>query len=104
MSSGLDGLTRAVVASGDIGLFIFGVLNRLLLVTGLHHVLNNVAWFVLGDFHGKTGDLNRFFAAIRPPATTTGFFPVMMFGLLAACFGLQVARLQGTTQKKSAAC
>jgi PTS system N-acetylglucosamine-specific IIC component len=45
-----------------VGLFIFGLLNRLLLVTGLHHILNNIAWFVLGDFHGTTGDLRRFFA------------------------------------------
>ncbi|HWE45947.1 MAG TPA: N-acetylglucosamine-specific PTS transporter subunit IIBC [Caulobacteraceae bacterium] len=89
LSSGLDGLTHAVVASGDTGLFIFGVLNRLLLVTGLHHVLNNVAWFVIGDFHGKTGDLNRFFAG-DPTAGVfmTGFFPVMMFGLPAACFAM----------------
>jgi PTS system N-acetylglucosamine-specific IIC component len=51
-----------VVGAGGIGLFVYGMLNRLLIVTGLPHILNNIAWFITGDFHGKTGDLNRFFA------------------------------------------
>ena len=34
----------------------------LLIVTGLHHIINNFAWFMLGDYHGVTGDLKRFFA------------------------------------------
>ena len=89
LSSGLDTLSQAVLASGGWGLFVFGLLNRLLLVTGLHHILNNVAYFVIGDFHGKTGDLNRFFAG-DPTAGgfMSGFFPVMMFGLPAACFAM----------------
>ncbi|KAK0349104.1 hypothetical protein LTR94_034501, partial [Friedmanniomyces endolithicus] len=62
ISAALDLTSRALVASGSSGLFGFGLLNRLLLVTGLHHILNNVAWFVLGDFEGTTGDLRRFFA------------------------------------------
>ena len=89
LSNGLDVLSQAVLASGGWGLFVFGLLNRLLLVTGLHHILNNVAYFVIGDFHGKTGDLNRFFAG-DPTAGgfMSGFFPVMMFGLPAACFAM----------------
>jgi PTS system N-acetylglucosamine-specific IIC component len=65
------------------------VLNRLLLVTGLHHILNNVAWFIVGDYHGTTGDLKRFVAG-DPTAGSfmSGFFPVMMFGLPAACFAM----------------
>lgn len=83
---GFDALSRLVVGSGPIGLFLYGVLNRLLIVTGLHHILNNIAWFILGDFHGATGDLKRFFAG-DPTAGSfmSGFFPVMMFGLPAAC-------------------
>ncbi|WP_163580098.1 PTS transporter subunit EIIC, partial [Klebsiella pneumoniae] len=34
ISAGIDGLSRGVVASGGWGLFAFGVLNRLLIVTG----------------------------------------------------------------------
>jgi len=65
------------------------VLNRLLIVTGLHHILNNIAWFIIGDYHGVTGDLNRFFAG-DPTAGSfmTGFFPVMIFGLPAACLAM----------------
>ena len=62
ISAGVDGLSHGIAESGEFGLFAFGVLNRLLLVTGLHHVLNNVFWFVQGDYMGATGDLRRFFA------------------------------------------
>jgi PTS system N-acetylglucosamine-specific IIC component len=89
LEHGMDLLSRAVTAAGSIGLFIYGVLNRILIVTGLHHILNNVAWFILGEFHGKTGDLNRFFAGDPSAgAFMSGFFPVMMFGLPAACLAM----------------
>ncbi|HUZ13870.1 MAG TPA: N-acetylglucosamine-specific PTS transporter subunit IIBC [Caulobacteraceae bacterium] len=89
ISVGIDGLSHAVVASGPFGLFAYGVLNRLLIVTGLHHILNNVAWFIVGDYHGATGDLNRFFAGDPTAgAFMAGFFPVMMFGLPAACLAM----------------
>ena len=65
------------------------MLNRLLIVTGLHHILNNIAWFIVGDYHGATGDLNRFFAGDPTAgAFMAGFFPVMMFGLPAACLAM----------------
>ena len=81
--------SAAALASGSVGLFVYGLLNRLLLVTGLHHILNNIAWFVLGDYHGTTGDLRRFFAGDPSAgAFMSGFFPVMMFGLPAACLAM----------------
>ncbi|CAG4891127.1 N-acetylglucosamine-specific PTS transporter subunit IIBC [Paraburkholderia saeva] len=83
-----------LTTAGAIGAFVFGVLNRLLLVTGLHHILNSLTWFVFGTFTppggaAVTGDLHRFFAG-DPTAGTfmTGFFPVMMFGLPAACLAM----------------
>jgi PTS system N-acetylglucosamine-specific IIC component len=89
ISGGMDGLSRGVVTAGPLGLFAYGVLNRLLIVTGLHHILNNIAWFIIGDFHGTTGDLNRFFAGDPGAgAFMSGFFPVMMFGLPAACLAM----------------
>jgi len=89
LEHGMNALSRAVLSSGYVGLFAYGVLNRLLLVTGLHHILNNIAWFMLGDYHGATGDLKRFFAG-DPSAGEfmSGFFPVMMFGLPAACLAM----------------
>ena len=89
LSQGIDTGSRAIVAAGPLGLFVYGALNRLLIVTGLHHILNNIAWFILGDFHGATGDLNRFFAGDPSAgAFMSGFFPVMMFGLPAACLAM----------------
>jgi PTS system N-acetylglucosamine-specific IIC component len=89
INAGVDAMSRAVIGSGLVGLFIYGVLNRLLLITGLHHILNNVAWFIVGDYHGTTGDLHRFFAGDPTAgAFMSGFFPVMMFGLPAACFAM----------------
>ncbi|OHD10151.1 N-acetylglucosamine-specific PTS transporter subunit IIBC [Sphingopyxis sp. RIFCSPHIGHO2_12_FULL_65_19] len=89
ISGAIDTASRAVVASGEIGLFVYGALNRLLIVTGLHHIINNAAWFVVGDFEGATGDLRRFFAGDPDAgAFMAGFFPVMMFGLPAACLAM----------------
>ncbi|HEY8004362.1 MAG TPA: N-acetylglucosamine-specific PTS transporter subunit IIBC [Phenylobacterium sp.] len=89
LSGGLDSLSHAIVGSGRVGLFVYGLANRVLIVTGLHHILNNVAWFIVGDFHGATGDLKRFFAGDPSAgAFMAGFFPVMMFGLPAACLAM----------------
>ncbi len=89
LNDGIDALSHGIVAAGPFGLFAYGFLNRLLIVTGLHHILNNVAWFIIGDFHGQTGDLNRFFAGDPTAgAFMSGFFPVMMFGLPAACLAM----------------
>ena len=89
ISGAIDAASRTVVESGGAGLFVYGVLNRLLIVTGLHHIINNAAWFVVGDFAGATGDLRRFFAGDPDAgAFMSGFFPVMMFGLPAACLAM----------------
>jgi len=82
IDAGVDGLSYGVVQSGTIGLFVYGVLNRLLIVTGLHHILNNIAWFIIGDFNGATGDLKRFFAGDKSAgAFMAGFFPPLLLGL-----------------------
>jgi PTS system N-acetylglucosamine-specific IIC component len=89
LEEGMDALSRSVLHAGSFGLFAYGVLNRALIVTGLHHIINNIAWFMLGDYHGITGDLKRFFAGdASAGAFMAGFFPVMMFGLPAACLAM----------------
>jgi PTS system N-acetylglucosamine-specific IIC component len=89
LERGMDAASQAVLASDAFGQFAYGVLNRVLIVTGLHHILNNIAWFLLGDYNGVTGDLNRFFAGDPTAgAFMSGFFPVMMFGLPAACLAM----------------
>jgi len=96
LETGMNALSDSVVRAGAAGLFVYGVLNRILIVTGLHHVINNVVWFLLGDYHGVTGDLNRFRAG-DPSAGffMSGFFPVMMFGLPAACLAMYHTALPG---------
>ena len=89
LEQGMDKVSHGVIDAGSLGLFVYGVLNRILIITGLHHIINNVAWFLVGDFNGVTGDLKRFFAG-DPSAGyfMSGFFPVMMFGLPAACLAM----------------
>jgi PTS system N-acetylglucosamine-specific IIC component len=88
-NTGLTNLGEAVDSNTVVGGGIFGVVNRLLIPLGLHHIINSVVWFVLGDYNGATGDLNRFFEG-DPTAGTfmTGFFPIMMFALPAAAIAI----------------
>jgi PTS system N-acetylglucosamine-specific IIC component len=89
LESGMDGMSRSILGAGELGMFAYGVLNRVLIVTGLHHIINNLAWFLVGDYNGVTGDLKRFFAGDpEAGAFMSGFFPVMMFGLPAACLAM----------------
>jgi PTS system N-acetylglucosamine-specific IIC component len=85
----LTSLGEAVDSNTVIGGGIFGTVNRLLIPLGLHHILNSVVWFVIGDYNGVHGDLWRFFAG-DPDAGTfmTGFFPIMMFALPAAAIAI----------------
>ena len=85
----MDATSQGIVSAGPVGQFAYGVLNRVFIITGLHHIINNVAWFLVGDYHGVTGDLKRFFAGDpQAGAFMSGFFPVMMFGLPAACLAM----------------
>jgi PTS system N-acetylglucosamine-specific IIC component len=88
-NSALTALAEGVNANTVIGGGIFGVVNRLLIPLGLHHIINSVVWFILGDYEGVQGDLNRFFAG-DPEAGVfmTGFFPIMMFALPAAAMAI----------------
>jgi PTS system N-acetylglucosamine-specific IIC component len=95
VQAAIDTTGHWLTTAGAIGAFVYGALNRLLLVTGLHHIINSLAWFVFGTFTppaggaAVTGDLHRFFAG-DPTAGgfMTGFFPIMMFGLPAACLAM----------------
>lgn len=97
ISNLISGFGNWVIASNNIGLFFFGLANRLLIPLGLHHVLNNFIWFQFGDYSVieagvqvvKHGDLWRFFAGDPTAgAFMAGFFPIMMFGLPAAALAI----------------
>ncbi|WP_444659626.1 N-acetylglucosamine-specific PTS transporter subunit IIBC [Caproiciproducens sp. R2] len=93
---GLDTAANWMTGSGGLGEFIYGILNRLLLPFGLHHVVNTAVWFNFGTYtgaDGKTvsGDLWRFFAGDPHGGVfTAGFFPIMMFALPAAALAMYV--------------
>lgn len=85
----IDSAGQWMIGAGAAGVFVFGFLNRLLIPLGLHHVINSIVWFIFGEYNGATGDLGRFFAG-DPTAGgfMTGFYPVMMFGLVAAALAM----------------
>lgn len=80
---------------GGFGTFIYGLLHRLLVPTGLHHVLNNVFWFQIGSYETNDGglvvfgDLPRFFEG-DPEAGIymAGLYPIMMFALPAIALAI----------------
>ena len=93
----IDAFSGAIIGLGEIGTFIYGTLNRLLIPLGLHHILNSVFWFQLGEYHYlkegaetvANGDLHRFFAG-DPSAGIymSGFYVVMMFGLPSTAYAI----------------
>jgi len=94
IGSVLDKFGVWIVGAGFIGLLLYGLANRLLLLIGLHHILNTYVWFVAGSFTKAdgtvvNGDLSRFFAG-DPTAGIfmAGWFAVMMFGLPAAAYAI----------------
>ena len=94
---GIDAFSNMIIGLNEAGTFIYGTLNRLLIPLGLHHILNSVFWFQLGEYtHIKdgvevvaNGDLHRFFAG-DPTAGVymSGFYLVMMFGLPAMTYAI----------------
>ncbi|GED25747.1 PTS acetylglucosamine transporter subunit IIB [Brevibacillus agri] len=90
----LNNMGNWIVSLGALGAGLFGFFNRLLIPFGLHHVLNAIAWFQIGDFTDTTGkvvhgDLHRFFAGDKSAGMfMTGFFPIMMFALPAAALAI----------------
>ena len=93
----INSFGNKIATSEIIGAFIFGFLNRLLIPFGLHHALNSIFWFQFGEFttaNGEvvTGDMVRFLSG-DPTAGIfqTGFFPIMMFALPAACLAMILA-------------
>ncbi|MFF8186263.1 PTS transporter subunit EIIC [Microbacterium sp. NPDC016588] len=104
--TGLTGLGTFIGGTGAIGAFVYGFANRMLIPVGLHHILNSYVWFLQGSYtkgDGSvvTGELTRF-AAGDPTAgaLTSGFYPILMFGLPAAA--LAMIHLANPAQRKAA--
>ena len=82
-----------IIQQGAIGLFLYGCSNRLLIPFGLHHILNTLVWFNIGEFTTEAGNVvtGIFPVSLQDPSAgifMTGFFPILMFALPAACFAM----------------
>ena len=102
----IDAFGNILAQAGAFGTFIYGFLERLLIPTGLHHILNQIIRFTpiggtaMIDGEQVSGALNIFNALLMQSnpdmdvmreATrflTQGTHPFMVFGLPAACFAM----------------
>lgn len=109
--SGIDAFSNAIIGLNEIGTFIYGTLNRLLIPLGLHHILNSVFWFQLGEYTYikesvevvANGDLHRFFAGDKTAGIyMSGFYVVMMFGLPAMAFAIYLNTPKNSRKKVGA--
>lgn len=94
LQNGIVAIGQFLLSLGGVGVFLFGVIQRVLVVVGLHHILNNIFYFQVGSFesaagHVVYGDLPRFFAG-DPTAGQfmTGLFPLTMFAIPAIAFAI----------------
>jgi len=104
--AGLTSVGEFIGGAGAIGAFTYGFANRMLIPLGLHHILNTYIWFLYGDYQVPggdvvTGELTRFAAGDTTAGLlTSGFYPVLMFGLPAAA--LAMIHMANPKQKKIA--
>ncbi|MCC3372952.1 glucose PTS transporter subunit IIA [Cohnella sp. REN36] len=83
-----------VESAGGFGVFLYGFLHRILVAFGLHHLLNHLFWFQVGEYRTPDGgvffgDLPRFFAG-DPSAGIymAGLYPIIMFALPAIAYAI----------------
>ncbi len=100
ISMAINGLGGLISATGLAGVFTYGFLERLLIPTGLHHVLNGIfrTTPLGGVYEGVEGCLNVFLqfvdkidiSELRPFTVFLGQgkMPMMMFGLPAAALAI----------------
>lgn len=100
ISTAINGLGGLISAAGLVGVFGYGFLERLLIPTGLHHVLNGIfrTTALGGIYEGVEGCLNIFLqfidkvdiSVLRPYTVFLGQgkMPMMMFGLPAAALAI----------------
>lgn len=118
IQSGIVVLGELVGKSGVIGVFLYDFIKRALLPFGLHHIFYLPFWqtalggakIVAGTSY--IGAQNILFAELADPSTLhlsrefaqyfTGAYPIMIFGLPAACFAIyKNARKENKKNTKS---
>lgn len=114
VSMAINGLGGVISAAGLAGVFGYGFLERLLIPTGLHHVLNGIfrTTAIGGVYEGVEGCLNVFLQFIDKvdiselaPFTVflgQGKMPMMMFGLPGAALAIYRTAPEEKKQKVKA--
>lgn len=94
VQSGLDSLSHWMFAHKIIGGFVYGILERLGVPIGFHHLLNSVVRYMMGEYITPAGqvvmgDQFRFLAGDPTAgAYMSASFIIMMFGLPGAAFAI----------------
>ncbi|MGE5559483.1 MAG: glucose PTS transporter subunit IIA [Chloroflexota bacterium] len=93
IAAAMTSLGQWVFAAGATGALVYGIINRLLIPTGLHHIMQNLIEYVLGSYTaaGKIlhGEVPRFFAGDPTSGFILGgYYIVMMFSVPAACLAI----------------
>ena len=90
----IDNFAQLLGSMGALGVGLFVFFNRLLIPTGLHHVLNTYIYFEMGSFINNAGEevkgeIGRFIAT-DPSAGyfLAPFFVIMMFAIPAIGFAI----------------
>lgn len=100
LSVAINALGMAIASLGNFGVFLFGLAERGLIPTGLHHIINQLFRTTeIGGVYGDTvGALNIFYKYVDQVGTAAlsdytrylaeGKFPFMLFGLPAAALAI----------------
>ncbi|WP_087016903.1 N-acetylglucosamine-specific PTS transporter subunit IIBC [Thaumasiovibrio subtropicus] len=86
--NGLISFGKSILDLGAVGAGIYGVVNRLMIPLGLHHAINAVFWWDVAGIN----DIPTFWSGVGELGVTgmyqAGFFPIMGYGLPAACLAI----------------
>lgn len=113
---GIDGLGGVIKETGNLGIFLYGSLERLLIPTGLHHLIYTPFLYTslggVAEVGGQVfeGARNIYFAEIADPAVRVLSGSVIwdargiskMFGLIGACLAMyQTAKPENKMKVKA---
>jgi PTS system N-acetylglucosamine-specific IIC component len=113
IGNAIEDLGNNLAGAGAVGAGVYGMVNRALIPLGLHHIINTLLWFNVGNCDlpggGKAvGDITCFIKqgtytnGAKPGLFQAGFFPIMMFALPAACLAM-IQEARGDARKKATA-
>lgn len=100
VQSAMNSASMWLIEEGTyVAVFFFGMIKRLLIPFGLHHIFHAPFWYEFGSYTTEAGnivqgDMRIFFAQLKDGVDLTagkfmaGEYPIMMFGLPAAALAM----------------